>query len=101
MSVIAFFLFAVWPHGGPHSLISAMYLNEVAFFVKQGFAVLFINFRGSLGHGQAGVLSLLGNVGDLDVKDCYQVMSIAVLFLWIPCLVIARLFKKDLRTIKS
>lgn len=34
-----------------------------------GFAVLFINFRGSTGLGKDYVDSLLGNVGDADVKD--------------------------------
>ena len=66
--------FTVWPHGGPHSVIAANFLNEAYFFIKQGFAILFINFRGSLAHGEAGILSLLGNVGDFDVKDCYQVI---------------------------
>jgi len=39
----------VFPHGGPHSANTEMYMLESLFFVRNGFAVLFINYRGSLG----------------------------------------------------
>ena len=34
-----------------------------------------INYRGSIAQGQAGLKSLLGKVGDQDVKDCMQAYS--------------------------
>jgi acylaminoacyl-peptidase len=37
-----------------------------------GFNILFVNFRGSLGLGEENVRSLLGHVGDMDVKDCHH-----------------------------
>ncbi|XP_022101234.1 acylamino-acid-releasing enzyme-like isoform X1 [Acanthaster planci] len=59
----------VLPHGGPHSVIVAEYLLSMVAFCKLGFAVLLVNFRGSLGFGQASILSLPGNVGRQDVDD--------------------------------
>ena len=43
------------------------------FFNLLGYGILFVNFRGSLGNGRDCVDSLPGHIGDLDVKDCYQV----------------------------
>lgn len=40
-----------------------------------GFAVLFINYRGSIGLGKDYVESLLGNIGDADVKDIYNAVQ--------------------------
>jgi len=38
-------------------------------YLYLGFALLFVNYRGSTGLGKNYVDSLLGNVGDADVKD--------------------------------
>ena len=62
----------LWPHGGPHSVIPTSFMSDVYYFLMLGYGVLFVNYRGSLGAGQNSVMSLLGNVGDSDVKDCYQ-----------------------------
>jgi len=40
-----------------------------------GFAVLFINYRGSIGLGKDYVESLLGNIGNADVKDVYNAVQ--------------------------
>lgn len=50
-------------------------MREVKFFQELGYAVLFVNFRGSIGAGQDSVDSLLGHVGDTDVKDCRQALD--------------------------
>ncbi|ESO99718.1 hypothetical protein LOTGIDRAFT_201138 [Lottia gigantea] len=60
----------LFPHGGPHTTFDTLYMMYVAGFCKCGFAVLMVNYRGSLGFGQDSVESILGNIGDQDVKDC-------------------------------
>ncbi|XP_033647301.1 acylamino-acid-releasing enzyme-like [Asterias rubens] len=59
----------VLPHGGPHSVVVAEYNMSVVAFCKLGFAVLLVNYRGSLGFGQDNILSLPGNIGRQDVDD--------------------------------
>ena len=77
------------PHGGPHSMLPASYSREINFFNRMGFGVLYVNFRGSLGVGQDSVDSLLGLVGDTDVKDCVQALEeclkVMLMIMFIPC----------------
>ena len=60
------------PHGGPHALYFASFNEFAAGFCQLGFAVLQVNYRGSLGFGQNNVLSLPGNIGRQDVEDVQQ-----------------------------
>lgn len=62
----------VWPHGGPHGVLTTTFTNTALFFNKLGFSLLFVNFRGSTGFGDENVSGLMGNVGDHDVKDCHM-----------------------------
>jgi len=39
------------------------------YFVISGYAVLVVNYRGSIGYGQDSISSLLGNIGINDVDD--------------------------------
>uniref|UniRef100_A0A6Q2WUV8 acylaminoacyl-peptidase n=1 Tax=Esox lucius TaxID=8010 RepID=A0A6Q2WUV8_ESOLU len=55
--------------GGPHSVFVAEWLLSCSVLCRMGFAVLLVNYRGSLGYGQDSILSLPGNVGSQDVKD--------------------------------
>ncbi|KAH0629992.1 hypothetical protein JD844_012520 [Phrynosoma platyrhinos] len=59
----------VSPHGGPHSVFTTSWTLYPAVLCRMGFAVLLVNYRGSLGFGQDCVDSLLGNVGTQDVND--------------------------------
>ncbi|NWR80284.1 ACPH enzyme, partial [Centropus unirufus] len=59
----------VMPHGGPHSVFTAGWMLYPAALCRLGFAVLLVNYRGSLGFGQDNVASLPGNVGTQDVCD--------------------------------
>ncbi|NXT50342.1 ACPH enzyme, partial [Pluvianellus socialis] len=59
----------VMPHGGPHSVFTAGWMLYPAALCRVGFAVLLVNYRGSLGFGQDSVNSLPGNVGTQDVHD--------------------------------
>ncbi|XP_060834032.1 acylamino-acid-releasing enzyme-like isoform X2 [Rhopalosiphum padi] len=65
----------IWPHGGPHLSSLDSFRADIAFFVQIGFAVLFVNFRGSTGLGKDYVESLIGNIGDADVKDVYNALQ--------------------------
>ncbi|VVC32928.1 Peptidase S9, prolyl oligopeptidase, catalytic domain,Alpha/Beta hydrolase fold [Cinara cedri] len=65
----------VFPHGGPHASSLDSYMPNAAFFVQIGFAVLFVNYRGSTGLGKNYVESLLGNIGDADIKDVYNAVQ--------------------------
>ncbi|OQR75296.1 acylamino-acid-releasing enzyme-like [Tropilaelaps mercedesae] len=59
----------VWPHGGPHSVFHAGFQIWPILFVKCGFAVLLVNYRGSIGFGEDNLRSLAGKVGTQDVFD--------------------------------
>ncbi|KAK7499911.1 hypothetical protein BaRGS_00008759, partial [Batillaria attramentaria] len=60
----------LFPHGGPHSAFDSSFALIPAVFCRCGFAVLAVNFRGSIGFGQDNIQSLLERIGDQDVKDC-------------------------------
>ncbi|XP_073982088.1 acylamino-acid-releasing enzyme-like isoform X3 [Rhodnius prolixus] len=62
----------VWPHGGPHSSSSNTYSLLYNFFAQLGFAILLVNYRGSIGAGQSSVDWLPGRVGFSDVEDVHQ-----------------------------
>ncbi|XP_048257485.1 acylamino-acid-releasing enzyme-like isoform X2 [Haliotis rufescens] len=61
----------VFPHGGPHTTFDCQFQMYTAGFCQCGYAVLMVNYRGSVGFGQNSIDSLLGNVGDQDVKDVW------------------------------
>lgn len=63
------FPLVVSPHGGPHSLMPTVFVPSYAFLVSQGFAVLHVNFRGSIGFGTTALESLPGRIGTQDVAD--------------------------------
>ncbi|XP_059481713.1 acylamino-acid-releasing enzyme-like isoform X2 [Neocloeon triangulifer] len=62
----------VWPHGGPHAMFANNFMDAAAFFSLLGFGCLMVNYRGSVGYGENSVLSLVGGVGNNDVKDMDQ-----------------------------
>ncbi|KAK7065219.1 hypothetical protein SK128_005235 [Halocaridina rubra] len=61
-----------WPHGGPHSTLTNVFVTSAAFFVKLGYSIIFPNYRGSLGFGEDGVNALPGYCGTVDVSDVHQ-----------------------------
>ncbi|CAF1329098.1 unnamed protein product [Rotaria sordida] len=62
----------VWIHGGPNTSVSLKYIVDVIAYVPLGFGILFFNYRGSIGFGQASIDKLLGNISKIDVQDCHE-----------------------------
>nr|CAB3222366.1 acylamino-acid-releasing enzyme-like [Phallusia mammillata] len=60
------------PHSGPHMCHTASFNMFSVGFCQLGYAVLHINFRGSLGFGQNNVNSLPTNISVQDVSDVQQ-----------------------------
>jgi dipeptidyl aminopeptidase/acylaminoacyl peptidase len=56
-------------HGGPTSQMRAGFSPQAQFFATRGYAVLFVNHRGSTGYGRDYMLRLRGNWGVCDVED--------------------------------
>jgi len=65
----------VFIHGGPHSSFLADFQPYTAGFCMCGYAVLMVNYRGSIGFGQDSINSLLGNIGRQDVDDVQDVVE--------------------------
>jgi len=60
----------VVPHGGPHSCTPTDFIPSYAYLAHQlHCAVLHTNYRGSTGFGEAGVLALPGECGNVDLTD--------------------------------
>ncbi|XP_061841499.2 acylamino-acid-releasing enzyme isoform X1 [Nerophis lumbriciformis] len=68
----------VFIHGGPHSQFAAEWNVTTAGLVSLGFAVLMVNYRGSTGFGQDSILSLVGHIGQQDVKDVQRAVLTAL-----------------------
>ncbi|OQV21019.1 Acylamino-acid-releasing enzyme [Hypsibius exemplaris] len=66
----------LWPHGGPHSVIAAGFDIFVHTLVRLDFAVIFVNYRGSVGFGESNLRSLLGKIGENDVEDCFRALDV-------------------------
>jgi acylaminoacyl-peptidase len=67
------------PHGGPHSCITCAFYSSYAYLASQlNAAVLFVNFRGSTGYGEASIKSLPSHIGRNDVDDCMLCLNHAL-----------------------
>ncbi|XP_064488040.1 acylamino-acid-releasing enzyme-like isoform X1 [Ornithodoros turicata] len=67
----------VWPHGGPHTSFHAGFQLFPILFVKCGFAVLLVNYRGSTGFGEENLRSLIGKIGQQDIFDVQCAAEVA------------------------
>lgn len=56
-------------HGGPHAMYANTYFHEFQVLAAQGFAVLYVNPRGSHGYGQQFVNAVRGDYGGNDYLD--------------------------------
>ncbi|XP_015265119.1 PREDICTED: acylamino-acid-releasing enzyme-like [Gekko japonicus] len=68
----------VSPHGGPHAIFEACWRPTMACLCRLGFAVLMVNYRGSLGFGQSSIDSLVSRVGIQDVEDTQLAVELAL-----------------------
>ncbi|KXJ31364.1 S9 family peptidase [Pseudomonas sp. HUK17] len=62
-------------HGGPTSCTYPVFDARIQFWVRQGFAVADLNYRGSSGHGRAYRQALHLRWGEVDVEDACAVVE--------------------------
>lgn len=62
-------------HGGPHAMYANTYFHEFQTLAANGFAVLYINPRGSFGYGQHFVDAVRGNYGRKDYEDIMEAVD--------------------------
>ncbi|AYV65419.1 peptidase [Niallia circulans] len=65
-------------HGGPHAMYANSYFHEFQTLTSNGFAVLYINPRGSHGYGQQFVDAVRGDYGGKDYEDIMDAIDYAI-----------------------
>lgn len=65
-------------HGGPHMMYGNTYYQEFQMLAAEGYAVLFINPRGSHGYGQTFVDAVRGDYGGGDYEDVMAAVNHAI-----------------------
>ncbi len=65
-------------HGGPHTMYANTYFHEFQVLAAKGYAVLYINPRGSHGYGQEFVNLVRGDYGGGDYKDLMEAVDYVV-----------------------
>lgn len=65
-------------HGGPHLMYGNTFFHELQLLAAEGYAVLYINPRGSYGYGQAFVDGCREDYGGQDYRDLMQGVDYAL-----------------------
>ncbi|WP_053365515.1 S9 family peptidase [Bacillus sp. FJAT-27245] len=65
-------------HGGPHTMYGNTYMNEFQILASRGYAVLYINPRGSHGYGQEFVDAVRSDYGGGDYRDLMRAVDYAL-----------------------
>jgi len=65
-------------HGGPHASCGHMFSFDFQMLAGAGYAVLFINYRGSTGYGDKFSTEIIGDYGNLDYKDLMAGIDYAI-----------------------
>ncbi|MEM6930578.1 MAG: S9 family peptidase, partial [Myxococcota bacterium] len=65
----------VFVHGGPTTQVRAAWDPRTQYFATRGYAVLWVNYRGSTGYGRAYMTRLRESWGVLDVEDCASAVA--------------------------
>ena len=68
----------VFCHGGPHEASSAELNPAIQYWTSRGFAVLDVNYGGSVGFGRDYRERLIGEWGVVDVNDCVNAVRFLV-----------------------
>ena len=64
-------------HGGPHWPLGARFGLEFRRLAEQGYRVLFLNPRGSMGYGDAYAQANVGDWGGIDARDLLAALDVA------------------------
>lgn len=56
-------------HGGPCDSVHATWPSKAMAFVKLGYAVFYVNYRGSYGYGISYLQKLEGGLGQIEIND--------------------------------
>ena len=67
----------LYVHGGPHAQYGDTFFHELQFLAAQGYAVLYMNPRGSKGYGEAHTKAIKGDWGNKDYIDLMAAMDYA------------------------
>lgn len=73
----------VLSHGGPTASASTALNLKIQYWTTRGFAVVDVNYRGSVGFGRAYRQALNGQWGIVDVADCVQAARYLVEAGWV------------------
>jgi dipeptidyl aminopeptidase/acylaminoacyl peptidase len=65
-------------HGGPHYPLGERFYFEFQRLAAQGYAVLYVNPRGSQGYGERFATAIRGAWGDRDARDLTQALDAAL-----------------------
>ncbi|MCD5417517.1 S9 family peptidase [Candidatus Bipolaricaulota bacterium] len=65
-------------HGGPHSGFGHIFSFDFQMLAGAGYAVLFVNQRGSTGYGDEFSTQIIGDWGNLDYKDLMAGVDFAI-----------------------
>jgi dipeptidyl aminopeptidase/acylaminoacyl peptidase len=59
----------VYVHGGPHTQYGNILMHEFQFLAANGYVVVYVNPRGSVGYGEAHTKAIKGDWGNRDYED--------------------------------
>ena len=72
-------------HGGPHSQFSPAFFHELQMYPAHGFALVYINPRGSLGYDESFAQEVVAAWGEADAPDFLAAVDHAVSMGGIDC----------------
>lgn len=68
----------LYVHGGPHDAYGDSFMHEFQFITGQGYAVVYVNPRGSTTYGQKFETAIIGKYGQKDYADVMQGLDVAL-----------------------